>query len=75
MEGYLGYPAMHRPGVELAISRSQARRPDHYTTQPPAGSRREASLCKTSPAINAVALLGLAVRIRIRRFCAEDIIH
>ena len=28
------YPAMHRPGVELAISRSQVRRPNHYTTEP-----------------------------------------
>ena len=26
---------MHRPGVELAISRSQVRRPNHYTTEPP----------------------------------------
>ena len=32
MEGC--YPAMHRPGVELAISRSQVRRPNHYTTEP-----------------------------------------
>ena len=31
----LGYPATHRPGVELAISRSQVRRPNHYTTEPP----------------------------------------
>ena len=31
----LGYPAMHRPGVELATSRSQVRRPNHYTTEPP----------------------------------------
>ena len=37
MEGWvgLGYPAMHRPGVELAISRSQVRRPNHYTTEQP----------------------------------------
>ena len=26
---------MHRPGVALAISRSQVRRPNHYTTEPP----------------------------------------
>jgi len=26
---------MYRPGVELAISRSQVRRPNHYTTEPP----------------------------------------
>jgi len=26
---------MHRPGVELANSRSQVRRPNHYTTEPP----------------------------------------
>jgi len=34
MEGWvdLGYPAVHRP-VELAISRSQVRRPNHYTTE------------------------------------------
>ena len=25
---------MHGPGVELAISRSQVRRPNHYTTEP-----------------------------------------
>jgi len=25
---------MHRPEVELAISRSQVRRPNHYTTEP-----------------------------------------
>jgi len=37
MEGWvdLGYPAMHRPGVELAIFRSLVRRPNHYTTEPP----------------------------------------
>ena len=29
----LGYPAMHRPGVELATSRSQVRRPNRYTTE------------------------------------------
>jgi len=36
MEGRvdLGYPAMHRPGVELAIFRSLVRRPNHYTTEP-----------------------------------------
>jgi len=36
MEGWvdLGYPAMHRPGVELAVSRSQVRRPNHYATEP-----------------------------------------
>jgi len=27
----LGYPTMHRPGVEPAISRSQVQRPNHYT--------------------------------------------
>jgi len=27
---------MHRPGVELAISRSLVRRPNHYTTETPA---------------------------------------
>jgi len=37
MEGSveLGYPAMQRPGVELATSRSQVRRPNHYITEPP----------------------------------------
>ena len=37
MEGWvdLGYPAMHQPGVELATSRSQVRRPNHYTTEAP----------------------------------------
>jgi len=37
MEGWadLGYPAMHQPGVELETSRSQVRRPNHYTTEPP----------------------------------------
>jgi len=36
MEGWvdLGYPAMHPPGVKLAISQSQVRRPNHYTTDP-----------------------------------------
>ena len=36
MEGWvdLGYPAMHQPGVELAIFRSVVRRPNHYTTEP-----------------------------------------
>ena len=29
-----GYPAVHRPGVEPAISRSQVRRPNQYTTEP-----------------------------------------
>jgi len=28
------YPAMHRPGVELAIFRSRGRHPNHYTTEP-----------------------------------------
>jgi len=28
-----GYPAMERPGVELATSRSQIRRPNLYTTE------------------------------------------
>jgi len=31
----LGYPAMERLGVELETSRSQVRRPNHYTTEPP----------------------------------------
>jgi len=31
----LGYPVMERPGVELATSRTQVRRPNHYTTEPP----------------------------------------
>ena len=37
MEGWvdLGHPVMHWLGVELAISRSQVRRPNHYTTKPP----------------------------------------
>jgi len=37
MEGWvdLGHPAMHRPGVEPAVSRSQVQRPNHYTTEPP----------------------------------------
>jgi len=37
MEGWvdLGYSVMHWPGVELAISQSQVRRPNHYTTKPP----------------------------------------
>jgi len=35
---------MHRPGVELAISRSQVRRPNHYTTEPsPIGAFRAGS--------------------------------
>jgi len=35
MEGWvdLGYLAMHRPGVELAIFRSLVQRPNHYTTE------------------------------------------
>jgi len=35
MEGWvdLGYLAMHRPGVELAIAK--VRSPNHYTTEPP----------------------------------------
>jgi len=51
MEGWvdLGYPAVHRPGVEPAISRSQVRlpaisrsqvqRPNHYSTQQPKRKR------------------------------------
>ena len=37
MEGWvdLGYLAMHHPGVELAVSRSQVWRPNYYTTEPP----------------------------------------
>jgi len=31
----VGYPAMERPGVELATSRLQVRCPNHYTTEPP----------------------------------------
>jgi len=30
----LGYPALHRPEVELATSRSKVRHPIHYTTEP-----------------------------------------
>ena len=33
---------MHRPGVELAISRSQVRRPNHYTSQPPVDTFKSA---------------------------------
>jgi len=35
MEGWvdLGCPATERPGVELASSRSQVRRPNHYSTE------------------------------------------
>jgi len=34
MEGWvdLGFPTIHRPGVELATCRSQVRRSNHYTT-------------------------------------------
>ena len=31
---------MHRPGTELAIFRSQVRRPNHYTTEPPRGAAK-----------------------------------
>jgi len=31
----LDYRAMHRPEVELAISRPRVRRPNHYATEPP----------------------------------------
>ena len=43
MEGRvdLGYPAMERPGVELATFRSHIRRPDHYTTKLPQNQRRD----------------------------------
>jgi len=34
-------PAVHRPGVEPATSRSQVRRPNHYTTEPPGSNGRE----------------------------------
>ena len=36
MEGWvdLGYPAMHRPGVELAIFSITSLTPYHYTTEP-----------------------------------------
>jgi len=35
MEGWvvLASPAMHRPGIELAISRLRVQRPNHYTIQ------------------------------------------
>jgi len=37
MEGWvdLGYPAMHRPGTELATSRSRVRRPTTTLTEQP----------------------------------------
>jgi len=37
MEGWvdLGFPAMHRPGVEPAISRPQVQRPNYYTADQP----------------------------------------
>ena len=35
VEGWVDYPAMERPGIELATSRSQVRDPNHYTTEPP----------------------------------------
>jgi len=31
----LSYLAMEQPGVKIATSRSQVRRPNHYTTEPP----------------------------------------
>jgi len=47
MEGWvhLGHPVMHWPGVELAISRSQVRRPNHYTTEPPSAREQHCEYC------------------------------
>jgi len=41
----LGYSAMHQPGVELAISQSQIRRPNHYTTEPPTSALLDNVAC------------------------------
>jgi len=59
MEGWvdLGYPAMERPGVELATSRSQVRRPNHYTTEPPDPTESRADQSVSFPVRSCLALL------------------
>jgi len=50
MEGWvdLGYPTMHRPGVELAIFPSRVRHRNHYTTEPPRCSQQRVKCWRSS---------------------------
>jgi len=45
---WLGCKAMERLGVELATSRSQVRRPNHYNTKPPECVEEEHKLASRS---------------------------
>jgi len=74
MEGWvdLGYPAMHRPGVEPAISRSQVQRPNHYTNRATLrnvehGMRKQADISR----VNLVDALQWAVITEQMTDCAE----
>ena len=54
---------MHRPGVELAISRSQVRRPNHHTTKPDVdGDDGCVGLLLTATSLEGVAVNGTLVR-------------
>jgi len=55
---------MHRPGVELAISRSQVQRPNHYTTEPPWGGDDGGEL---------TTVTILAARWRTARYCGTAV--
>jgi len=69
MEGWvdLGYPVTHRPGVELAISRSQVRRPNHYTTEPPSSLRTNFTVKNLNCALNAKQWYRVVVSVSMSR--------
>jgi len=46
---------MHRPGVEPATSRSQLRRPNHYTIEPPDHTVMPVTICYNSGSNNTTA--------------------
>jgi len=62
MEGWvdLGYPAMHRPGVEPVISRSQVQRPNHYTNR-----TRNRVTIRDTVRVRVRVRLRISVRVRL----------
>jgi len=59
MKGWidLGYPALHRPKVELALSRSQVQRPNHYTTKPHKTGIKSETIVKNTSLVTILQLL------------------
>jgi len=68
MEGWvdLGYPVMHQPGVELVISRSQVRCPNHYSVEPPVQQHHLTSNLWTVATVSTVHLTNVVAVLIIR---------